>query len=559
MNMKNKSKKLLASMFGAFFCVASLFAANNEKGIEYFRAELYDAAKIYFNNQIKGSQNNKAEAYFYLGECYAATEKPDSAVYYYQKASEADPEYSYAYIAEAKIALQKNDNQLAQKLFDRATKSDKKNPEIYTAVAEAYIAVKKYDLAEEALEKARKADKNYSGIYVAEGDMLMQQGKTGDASAKYENAILFNKEDKVAYLKEARVYKKINPTLSLEILDRLVAIDPEYIPAYAEIGEINYDRGYYADAIKAYAKFISIPGVPIKHRINYASLLYFTKDYVASLAEIRNILVDDPKNVVMHRLQAYNNYELGNYPLGLEQMETFLKLIPAEQIITLDYIYYGRLLDKTKNSTLAIENFQKALAMDENKVDIYKEIAVAYSSEANYPEAVNYYQKYIEKNDAASLIEVFNYGVASYNAANQFIAPEADPKAKPTQDELQKVLEDSTKRADYLIKADGIFAEVSERSPDSYLGYLWRARANAGRDLTAVQGLAKPFYEQSIEKMKDNNADGKRNRDLIECYSYLGYYYYVHEDIAESKKNWVEILAIDPENTVAKQAMDGLK
>jgi len=537
-------KKILLSFCG-LFSAALVFSAGNETGIEYYRAELYDAAKIYFNNRIPTIQGEElAEAYYYLGESYLATENPDSAALFYQKAIQADPEYPYAYIGESRLALKKGDRQAVKDLLKKATGLAKKDPAIHTAVAEAYINANEYEEANESLEKARKIKKNFSGIYVAEGDLMMAQGKVGDAAAKYETAIMFDKTDKVAYLKEARVYKSINPQLSLEILDRLLEVDPNYIAAYAEVGEINYNTGFYGKAIDAYAKFIEIPGVPLKHQINYASLLYFTKEYAKSLDEIKRILAQDPNNVVMHRLQAYNNYELGNYEVGLQEIDKFFALIPKEQTIALDYIYYGRLLDKNKQPDQAIDAFKKALELDDSKVEIYKEIAIAYGK--NYDEAINYYKLYFEKDPEAPLIDLFNYGVACYSAANQT-------------DDAGEMTLDSVKRKEYLLEADKIFEQVVERSPTSYLGYLWRGHSNSGMDLDASQGLAKPYYEKALEIMLENNPDGRRNKDIIDIYRYLGFYYYVREDKTNAKLNFSKILEIDPENQIAKDVLDQLK
>lgn len=549
--MKVNCRKLLLTIGGSFLGLAGLFASVNEKGIDYYRAELYDAAKIYFNQQIPQLQgNDKAEAYYYLGETYFATENTDSAAICYKQSISANAEYPYAYIGEGKLALKNGTQNIANDLFKKAIGFAKKNPAIHTAVAEAYIDVKLYDKANETLDKARSLNKNYSGIYVAEGDMLMAQNRVGDACAKYENAILFDKTDKVAYLKEARAYKSINPTLSLELLDRLLEIDPDYIPAYAEIGEINYRTGFYGKAIEAYAKFIQIPGIPLKHQINYASLLYFTKDYEGSLSEIKKILAQDPNNVVMHRLQAYNDYELGNFEQGLNEMEDFLRLIPQDQIIALDYINYAKLLIKNNKPDLAVENFKKALELDSSKIDIYKELAVAYNGQRNYEEAVNYYKQYIEKDPNSTLIDLFTYGQANYSAGTQ--KPEEgtlDPEAQ---------IQDSLKRVEYLKQADEIFQQVIDRNSTSYLGYLWRGHTNAQLDLDASQGLAKPHYEKALEILLERNQDGSRNREIIEIYRYLGYYYFMKEDMQNTKLYYSKILELDPENEAAKQVLDNL-
>lgn len=46
---------------------------------------------------------------------------------------------------------------------------------------------------------------------------------------------------------------------------------------------------------------------------------------------------------------------------------------------------------------------------------------------------------------------------------------------------------------------------------------------------------------------------------LVECYSYLGYYYLVANKLAESKDYWNKTLIIEPSNATAKRALDGIK
>jgi len=552
--MKTNWKKIQVIAGIACLSVASMFASVNEKGIEYYRAELYGAAKIYLENQINQIQGTSlAEAYYYIGECYAATEKLDSAAYFYQKAIQTDAEYPYSYIGEGKLALKKNNANAANDLFKKAIGFAKKNPAVHTAVAEAYIDAKQYNKAEEVLDKARSINKKFSGIYVAEGDMLMSQGKAGDACARYEMAIMFDPNDKIAYLKEARVYKSINPDRALDILSQLLAIDSDYIPAYAELGDTYYKKSNYAKAIEAYDKFIKIHGVPTQQLINYASLLYFTKEYEKSLTEISKVLEKDPKNMVMRRLQFYNNYELENYAKGLKQAEKFIQTVPQENLIAQDYIYYGRLLDKDKNTKAAIEAYYKALSIDETKTEVYKDLASAHEKEEDYGKAVSFYKKFIGTDRNATLMDVLNYGRTCYRAGSQEISPVKEDGVRKTQEELAA---DSDILKNYLLLADSVFTQVAEGLPDSYIGYFWRARTNASLDPEVTLGLAKPYYEQAASILEATPEGTSRNRDLIECYRYLGYYYYVQKDYCTCKVSFQKILELDSGNEAAKQLLN---
>ena len=312
-------KQKLLIYAGVFLlAAANAFAGSNDKGIEYFRAELYDAAKIFFLQQSNQSAADKAENYYYLGQTYYKLNQSDSASYYFRKAIETFPEYPFGYIGEGKMELMKGNTKAADDLFKKANSYAKKDASVQTTIAEVYIDAEDYNNATIALDRARRVNSKYSGIYVAEGDMLFKQGKIGDACGRYDIAINFDKNDKVAYLKIAQVYKDINPKTALEYLDKLVAIDPNYIPAYAILGYINREIGYdnrenksFLDALDAYEKFIAIPGVPMAEHESYAQLLYLTGQFEKAnekgLSKIRNKFTREEV-----RDEGYDSYKESN-------------------------------------------------------------------------------------------------------------------------------------------------------------------------------------------------------------------------------------------------------
>jgi len=97
---------------------------------------------------------------------------------------------------------------------------------------------------------------------------------------------------------------------------------------------------------------------------------------------------------------------------------------------------------------------------------------------------------------------------------------------------------------------------LSEKAPDSYLGYFWRARINSVKDPETTMGLAKPYYEKTCSILEGSEGNQKQ---LVEAYSYLAYYYYLKEDMETSKTYWNKILVIDPENQTAIKALRSIK
>jgi tetratricopeptide (TPR) repeat protein len=555
------TKKLVSLAVVAWFTTGSVLAGN-ERGIDLYRAELYDAAKIFFLQQNSQTPQEQAENYYYLGQTYYALQKVDSAAFYYAKAIAVSAEYPFGYIGEGKLALAKGDMKTAENAFKTAIGLTKKDVSVQTTIAEAYVDAGKFQQAEEALTKAEKINKKYSGIYMVRGSMALKGGKREDAYGWYGQAIYFDRNDKVAYLKLAKAYEGANAQTALNYLDSLITIAPDYIPAYALIGDINRENGMYYQALEAYEKFISIPGVPLLQHERYAQLLYFTDQYQKSLQQIDYVLKQDPANLVMHRIQAYNHFKLEETALAAQEMGDFLKNAPENQHIYLDYTTYGQALLKEKQSEAAIAILQKAIALDPSKGEIYKVLANAYEGIKDYPEAAKTYEKYFELVKDARVSDYFYYGQALYSAAGKYIDP--DYTAMPIAPEQAQI--DSIAFYSYIEKGNAAFSEVISRSPESYIGYLWRANLNTLVDYkeretstSPFKGVAKPYYEEALQVMLNNNADGKRNNNIIEVYDYLASYYLLLDDKVNAGEFYKKMLEIDPTYPKAINALSQLK
>jgi len=554
------NRKKIFSLLSAFFFVSIAFASVNERGIDYYRAGFYGAAKIFFANQTYQSPKDQAEGYYYQGLIAPEANDADGAAQFFDKAVETDPTYPFGFVGQGKIALSKGDAKGADNLFKKAGNLAKKDPSVQTAIAEVYAEAGMNALAEAALEKAKKINKKFPGIYNVAGDMMAKAERIGEAASRYSEAISSDKNDKIAYLKLAKVYKHVNTPLALDYLERLIAIDPDYIPAYAEIGDINYNLvGHYGRAIDAYEKFISVPGIPLKQQSNYAELLYFTGQYEKSLQQIEKVLQQDPDNLIMYRIQAYDNFNLEKNELALQQMTDFLKKMPEDKQIYLDYMTLGRIYMKLNQSAEAISSFLKAQKIDDTKAaEIYRELTTAYDKAKDYPNAIAAYEKYFEVGDNIQPFDYYFYGVDLYSVATTYMDKVLNG---PIENEAMNM--DSLNF--FASKGEKAFDKLIELRPDNYQGYLWKSNINSILDAVEyrktekISGRAKPYYEKAIEVMIGLNETGARTRDIISGYDYLLTYYILTNDTPKIIENSKKILELDPENAKAKQALDEYK
>ncbi|MBK5722379.1 tetratricopeptide repeat protein, partial [Dysgonomonas sp. Marseille-P4677] len=516
-------------------------------GADYLSLGELKLAKEYFMKRVRQAP---AEANYYLGEIAFKEGNMAEAKQNFEAAVAANPESALGAIGLAKLELKSNPK-AAEDQLKEIQKKNKKDVTVILAIAQAYLDNGMKDKAMEKLQDARKADKKSPYIYIFEGDILAKENKPGDAAMQYDQAINFDASCVLAYMKGAKVYEFINRKTATDMLKKAIEINPEYKIAYKDLAQVSYRDGFYPDAIAAYKEYFKGGDYTVEDITYYASAEYFTQQYDEAKALINEGLSKEANNFVLNRLSLYTNNDLKDFPAAVAAGDKFFSIQRKDTVKYLkqDYLAYANSLSETGNKTKAIEQYKKVAELDPSNVDVYKEIATICANEKMYAEASEFYKKYIElaseKVDAQDFYQLGSYYTNAGRIAKvDTVAMTAD-QAK-------------AKAAEYYKLADGAFATVSERMPDSYLGYYQRARVNFELDPESEQGLAKPHYEKTIEVILAKG-DADNNKILVEAYSYLSYFYYLQydktkkaEDKANVKLYAEKVLELDPENSNGK-------
>lgn len=445
---------------------------------------------------------------------------------------------------QVKELIKSDSNQAADKIDQLLKGKNKKNPGLLSDIGMAYLSAGKLTEAKEYAELARKADSKSSSVYLLEGDIALAEKNVGLACQLYEQAIYFNPECKEAYIKYANAYRNASPQLAIEKLLELKKLDPTYVAAYKALAEVYYSNNEFNKASEAYAQFIDSPEATENDITKYAFALFLNHDFEKSLQVVHKGLERNPRHAAFNRLAMYNNADLKRYDQGLQAAERFFKSSDNPDFAYLDYLYYGHLLNETKQYDAAIEQYQKAMQADNKKENLWREISEVYENKGDYNQAIESYKKFY---DALS---------ADKQTADLQLELGKLYYAKGTSTENTAVTDEEKKTA--LKEADVIFADIAKKVPDNYLGSFWQARANSAMDPETTEGLAKPYYEAVVEMLLNKN-EPRFKSILVECYSYLGYYYLVANKLPESKEYWEKILEIAPDNATAQKALEGMK
>lgn len=545
--------KLTIFAFMLAFGMKTIAAQTESDGFLKLNQKEYPEAKQIFSSLLKTNPEN-ATALFGMGEYYYYTGKTDSAKICYQKGIEASSSYASNYAGLGKISFLSAPAE-AETYFKDAVKKSKKDANAIVSIAKFYYeqTPKRLDEAKRYVNIAIGVDGKNATAYFLNGLIELDQDNAKDALLQFDRAIYFDPNQLEAYLCQSNLMSRArNFPQAVDYINKAIAVNPSYWPAYKSMGELYYDNQKYDDAVNSFATYFK--NVPTdKDVTHYAYSLFFNKQYQQARELIDKLVQQSPNDYVLLRLLGYISYETKDLVNGKNIMDKFFTLIPSEKILADDYSYYGKMLSASGSDSLAIETYKLALKKDSTQFQIYDELAKSSNKLKKYDQGLQYSAKYLQKKPNLVTADYFQLGKAYYSAANNL---EVKADSLSLNSDPEKLKADSLKQMSYYHVADSLFTKVEAFAPNSYLGTFWRARVNSAIDKETTLGLAKPFYEKTLEALIKDPV--KYKKELSEIYAYLGFYYYVKGDTATSIDFWKKLLEIDPENIKALEAIKSL-
>lgn len=550
-----KLKFVLAlALFGS--SVFASYADGYKDGVEYFQAGQEENAEIVLLQTLDEAATDKAEAYYYLGWIELNKGNLDKASKYFELGVKANPEYAYNYVGKGAVALKKGNVDAAKDFFKEAEKINKKDAKIRVDIARAYYNADKVKYNKQwndALKDAKKKDKKESAIYIFEGDVFADEQKYGDSAGYYEMAITFDAERPIAYVKYANTYFRINPTVAIQKLEEIVAKNPNSALAQRELAEKYYENNQWTKAAEQYKNVIDNPNHFASDDERYVVLLYFGKNYQESLSRAQAQLQKTPTSFLMKRMVFLNQAALEQYAEAEKSAIDFFGSASADNLLSSnDYTTYGDVLKKLGKEEEALGEYEKAVEINPDKVELLKDLSSAYSTAATATtdsvKAANYhlksaelYKKFIDKGD--------------YSTNDLFVL------AGRYQNVIATALNDTLKSKAFE-KANKVIDEVLERVPDDYRIAQRKARialTYEGNDRS--KGLAVAPYNQMMEILNNDATidESKKKEAFMEAYMYIAAHYLAIKDSATAKSYYLKYLELDPTNEALKKYIENMK
>lgn len=440
-------------------------------------------------------------------------------------------------------------------------KKNKKNPENIVAFGQAFLEVQDTANAAIAAQKAIDATKGkFAPAYMLLGDIAVLGDNGGKAAQNYEMAILNDRNLVEAYRKYATIYRKIDPEGAVAKLEELRQVRPDY-PVDGLIGHISYISQRYSTAMDAFSR---IPANQLRKNdyIEYGFCCYLAKQYEKGLEVVTAGLQKNPQDATLTRLAMFCGTETGKYDEAIGYADALFNKLPKDSVnlSELDYLNYGNALSGNKQFEEAIKQYQEGLKFElEDKsghADTYAALSEAYKGMNDYPNAMEAYKSFLDVKKDVSANDYAGLGTLAMRYARSLAVDENNPELTDAQKAEQKAAQ-----VEAFKNADQIYVDLIEKFPSvKAYGLYQRGMVNSNIDADMSQGLAKPFFEEVIALLTEQEElDAQGKRYLETSYRYLmSYNYQVKKDNKAALECAQKILEIKPEDEGIKQVVETL-
>ncbi len=543
------SLKTAPLLIAAVFVGHSLSAQKASDGDAAFQLGQIDKA-VGIYEQVAKAAPTDINAALQLGNLYLAQGKQDQALATFQKAATINPEDKLAMVANARIALLSGKTDESVKQINSAVKAAKgKNTNLLRQAGESYFFGKTKNLkrAAELLDAANQSNTKDFATLMSLGWVNKELLEGGKAVTFYEFAADLDKSNPVPVFRIGQVYKQSRNWLKYEeSLKKALTIDPNFMTAARDLGDHYYTFNKMSLAKQMYDQFITknSPDITIEDRMQYANILFLVKDYKNLVPYVDEIVKMDGSRNYLRRLLGYAAYETGDYDKGMGIMNDYFAKVKPADIIADDYEFYGKLLEKKGQDSLAFENYVKAVKMEpEKQFALNKSAGKLALKLGRNEEAVRYF---------------------TINATASR-GDEGDMPPVSSEDFYWLAL--ATEKVKNFEQADSLWGTVVKMSPSAATGYRQRARLQkkafepdviADATKAPEYGMkSQPYYDKWLEVVnaaiaKEPKDADKYKKDLIEIYNEKVFYFSVHEDIATATEWANKVLALDPNNANVK-------
>jgi tetratricopeptide (TPR) repeat protein len=565
---------LLGLLVLLFACLSSVAQGTAEHGFNYLSEQQYKSARNCFQQHLKAKPGD-VEAQLGLANSLLSLNAADSAKMVFQRVLAVNAQNPFALAGMGIVSLLNKDRENMANFFERARRIDKTNPDIYCSIAEGCIQFYRQDTASALIYLRQGLDlfPKFARLHLAMGRLELVKKSYGAAINAFDRASFFDPLSFISYRESGLIQLQSHAFPdALHSLNKSIAIQPDQILGYKYLGDLYYSTGKYKEAENAYQTYRERADVTMDDEERYAITLFFNKKYKEAETLLERVMAESGDETVLLRIRGYIACETGDLQNGLNFMSRFFQLHAPHKIIASDYGYYAKLLQRAGQDAKAMEYFRKATAMDPTNAEYLEELAKLASKNRIHTEAAYCYNQLIVLG-ADKSVNSFLAGKEYYFEGEQWRASYDSLESLQKASKIPFADSIAVKKRVQLFytKADSAFNVVCKLNESYAGGYIWKGRIQSILDPEAGTTAAKENYQKALSILEKGDV-AKNQKSIIECYKYLGSYYYLgYERYYQSDKvraaemrskcidSFTRIKSLDPADPQAIEVLSKMK
>ncbi|HEX7905015.1 MAG TPA: tetratricopeptide repeat protein [Chitinophagaceae bacterium] len=375
-------KKTVMIVATGLLAAAGLKAQTIQEGVNHLYADRFKSAINVFEKLLAANPNN-IEATYWLGQTYLDEDRNDQARQLYDKALTTSANAPLLLVGRGHVDLLDKKTAEAKQKFETALTMSKgkkgDDPAILNAVGRANVDAKLGDLpyAIQKLEMAVQREPNNPDIYVNLGNAY-RKAKPGEgggqAYTSYKKALELNPNFPLAYLRLAKLFEaQKNWELNLDNLNKAIAVDPKFSPAYYELFYYNFFRKKFDEAETYLKKYIDsrLPETYIDDQRMYAELCWGRKDFNCAISKAEGIVTSEGQYVKpkVLKLLADSYNEKGDSINAKKYIDWYFTKEKPEDMLNADHAFDHALKAEIYFKFPGQENVAFASVLDGVRID----------------------------------------------------------------------------------------------------------------------------------------------------------------------------------------------
>ena len=367
---------------GYYFSKAKIHAHEEQR----------DSAVYYYRKVIELTGDEYPEAYLNLGLTFKKSGDFDQAITYYSKAISLKKNYDKAYYNRAITYKEIDEIELAIQDYETIIKHDQSNAKVWYNLGLLYNSIEHYPKSIHCFQHAIKYDASNYKPYYNLGRTYSRWKKNEQAEKAYMSLLELFPKHANGWHNLGVVRKELKKyNLALQAYEKCLALEPNNSSIWNNMGIVASLQGRYDQAIDYFNQSITIDFNNHETRFNLANQYIKKGALKKATPQLKKAIALKPsyQKAYDYLFECYD--ELGWQSNKKAVLKEKVKHAPKAK----DHYALGRFYHKERNLSKAIDQYKKAMTMDQTNEWVYYWAGKLYEESNDLTKAQDYYQKTI--------------------------------------------------------------------------------------------------------------------------------------------------------------------